>query len=140
MGIHFFYDHTTFQLRKGKPIKEWVKNVVSGFGKEVGEINIIFVGKQKIQEINEQFLKHFYPTDIITFNDNQDNTINGELYICPEVVKENAVHYKEFFYIEIRRVIIHGILHLLGHDDTTSGEADKMRDLENSALNTFPKE
>jgi rRNA maturation RNase YbeY len=138
VSIDFFYDAVKFRLKESGRLKEWIQKVFSHYNKKAGNLIIVFVDKQHIQEINQKFLGHFYPTDIITFNENEGNIIGGELYICPEIVKENASTYGEYFYMEIRRVIIHGILHLIGHDDSSAEEADEMRALENHALSIFP--
>lgn len=112
----------------------WIKAVASCYGKKVGDIAYIFVNDEKILEVNRQFLQHDYYTDIITFDYCEENTISGDLFISLDTVKTNAQLVKATYEDELRRVIIHGILHLCGIDDKGPGEREVMEAAENKAL------
>lgn len=112
----------------------WIKAVAACYGKKVGDIAYIFVNDEKILEVNRQFLQHDYYTDIITFDYCEENTINGDLFISLDTVRTNAQLVKATYEDELRRVIIHGILHLCGIDDKGPGEREVMEAAENKAL------
>lgn len=112
----------------------WIKAVAAYYGKKVGDIAYIFVNDEKILEVNRQFLQHDYYTDIITFDYCEENTISGDLFISLDTVKTNAQLVKATYEDELRRVIIHGILHLCGIDDKGPGEREVMEAAENKAL------
>ena len=101
----------------------WVKAVAAAYGKRVGEIAYIFVDDEKILEVNRQYLQHDYYTDIITFDYSEGDVISGDLFISLDT--------------ELRRVIIHGILHLCGINDKGPGEREVMEAAENRALAMF---
>lgn len=132
--IRFFTKDLKFDLKDKLPLKRWMKTVVEEHGCRVGDINIILCNDPTILEINQQFLGHDYYTDIITFDYSEEDTINGELYISVDTVRENAKEYGEEFHVELHRVIIHGILHLCGLDDHCDEDIAEMRAAENSAL------
>lgn len=118
-------------------IKNWIKKVIEEEGFIVGEINIIFVNNDYILNINNQFLSHNYYTDIITFDYCENKIISGDLFLSIEMIAENALNLNVNFYNEINRVIIHGILHLLGYSDKDEAEIKIMRKKEDSCLNIF---
>lgn len=134
MSIRF---HTLSEKKKFQDkllIKKILKDIISKYNKSVGDINIILVSDKKILKINKEYLKHDYFTDIITFNYNVNNIVSGDLYISFDRIEENAVKYKNPLNIELSRVIIHGILHLLGFDDKTKEQRMKIRLLEQEFL------
>ena len=98
-------------------------------------MNIIFISSIEIIELNKKYLNHNYETDILTFNYNDKNIINGDIFICIKQVKTNAIEYNTSFENEVNRVIIHGILHLIGFDDSNKTLTAKMRDEEDFWLN-----
>ncbi len=105
---------------------------------EISSLNINFIDSKKILEINKNYLKHNFTTDIITFNYTGDNRyLDGEIFISIDDAEANAKKYKATFNQEINRLLIHGILHLLGLDDKTKSQKLKMRSLENKLLNKF---
>lgn len=132
--IRFFTKDLKFDLKDKLPLKRWMKTVVEEHGCRIGDINVILCNDPSILEINRQFLGHDYYTDIITFDYSEEETINGELYISVDTVRENAKEYGEEFLVELHRVIIHGMLHLCGLDDHCEEDIAEMRAAENSAL------
>lgn len=132
--IRYFNNDTCFELESKLTIKKWIKTVIEQNGKRCKDINIIFCSDPYLLEINKQFLGHDYYTDIITFDYCEGKNISGELYISVDTVKANAVEYEQSFDTELYRVIIHGILHLLGWDDHSEEDIKEMRKAEDSAL------
>ena len=115
----------------------WVKAVAVAYGKRVGEIAYIFVDDEKILEVNRQYLQHDYYTDIITFDYSEGDVISGDLFISLDTVRSNAGQVGATYEEELRRVIIHGILHLCGINDKGLGEREVMEAAENRALAMF---
>ncbi len=119
---------------KKREITEWVKTVAATYGKRVGEIAYIFCSDERILEVNREYLKHDYYTDIITFDYCEGNKIAGDLFISLDTVKTNAEQFEAIYETELHRVIIHGILHLCGINDKGPGEREIMEAEENKAL------
>lgn len=134
LKISFHYDFDKLRLRDGKLIRKAIGRIISDAGMKCGKIDIIFTGDKKVYEINNEFLGHDYLTDIITFNYNENKTVNGELYISVDRVKENAEKYSVAWKSEIRRVIFHGFLHLCGYDDSTEVQKKRMSEMEEMYL------
>ena len=112
----------------------WIKRVTEAHGRKVGEIGYMFVSDEKILEVNRQYLGHDYYTDIITFDYDEDDVINGDLVISLDTVRTNAEKFGKDYADELNRVIIHGILHLCGINDKGPGEREIMEAHENAAL------
>ena len=108
--------------------------VITHFHFKIECINIIFMNNKDIRKVNKEFLSHDFPTDVISFRLNTGKSVDGELYIGVDVAKENASIYGENFYSEIKRLIIHGTLHLVGFVDTKENDRAKMREWENHFL------
>ena len=134
MAIRFFSDGLSFQPKNKRKISQWLKQVAVGEGKQIGNLCYVFVSDEKILEINKEFLKHDYYTDIITFDDSTENTISGEMYISIDTVRSNAEKYQSDFCNELLRVIVHGVLHLCGYHDKTKKEKNLMRTKETDYL------
>lgn len=117
----------------------WVKAVAASYGKKVGEIAYIFVNDDKILEVNRQYLKHDYYTDIITFDYSEGDVISGDLFISLDTIRTNAEQVGATYEQELHRVIIHGILHLCGINDKGPGEREIMEAAENKALAICPE-
>ena len=112
----------------------WIKAVAGSYGKKGGEIGYLFVDDEKILQINNEYLGHDYFTDIITFDDDEGDTINGDIVISLDTVRSNALQFGRPYDEELHRVIIHGILHLCGINDKGPGEREIMEAEENKAL------
>ena len=119
---------------KRREISAWVKSVAQSLGKKVGDVAYIFCNDEKILEVNREYLQHDYYTDIITFDYTEENTISGDLFISLDTVRSNSEQLSVSYDQELRRVIIHGILHLCGIDDKGPGEREIMEEHENKAL------
>lgn len=121
------------KIRK-RDTSAWIKAVAASYGRKVGEVGYLFVDDEKILEVNREYLGHDYYTDIITFDYNEDDTINGDLVISLDTVRTNAELFGKEYGEELHRVIIHGILHLCGINDKGAGEREIMEAEENKAL------
>lgn len=134
MSIRIFYDDAAYRYRGWLKLKELLKEIISGSEMRPGDLSIILTGDLNLRRINVQFLEHDYFTDVITFNYNEDNNINGEVYISIDTVRSNAINYNVSLDNELTRVIIHGVLHLTGLNDKTSLEREMMRKAEDRWL------
>lgn len=121
------------KIRK-RDTSRWIKAVAATYGREIGEIGYMFVCDEKILEINNEYLGHDYYTDIITFDYDEGNVLNGDLVISLDTVRSNAELFHKSYEDELNRVIIHGILHLCGINDKGPGEREIMEENENKAL------
>lgn len=130
MSIRIFYDDTDFRIKNWRVLKEIVAKVIRNEKKISGDLNFVITNDRKLRAINVQFLEHDYNTDVITFNYNAGNVINGEIYISIDTVKENSLNYKVSLNDEIKRVAIHGVLHLVGYDDKSPEEQYVIRSRE----------
>ncbi len=133
MAITFSFE-TDFKLKSRNLIKQWIKRVIELRGQRLGNISYIFCDDEYLLDINRQYLQHDYYTDIITFDYTENGVVSGDLFISCDRVKDNAsqmgVEEKE----ELQRVIIHGVLHLLGQKDKSDKEAKQMRKAEEESL------
>ncbi len=133
MEINFFYENIdSFNLNS--KVDKWIENTVQNENNRVGEINVIFCSDEHLLTMNIEHLKHDFYTDIITFDYSDKDIVSGDLFISKERVEDNANKFKESFEKEIHRVIIHGVLHLLGYNDKTEEEQKQMREKENFYL------
>ena len=112
----------------------WIRRVAASYGKKVGEVGYLFCDDEKILEVNREFLQHDYYTDIITFDYDEGDTINGDLVISLDTVRSNAEMLGKAYDEELHRVIIHGVLHLCGLNDKGPGERELMEAAEDKAL------
>lgn len=119
---------------KRRQTSAWIKAVASAYGRRVGDIGYMFVSDEKILEVNRDYLGHDYYTDIITFDYDEGDRINGDIVISLDTVRTNAQLFGKAYDDELHRVIIHGILHLCGINDKGSGERELMEAAENKAL------
>ena len=117
----------------------WIRQVAQLHGYKVGDVGYLFCNDEKILEVNNEFLGHDYYTDIITFDYDEGNTINGDIVISLDTVCSNAEKYKKDYDEELHRVMIHGILHLCGINDKGPGEREIMEKEENKALKLWKR-
>lgn len=115
-------------------IQSWLESVAQKEGFEVGEVSMILCSDEYLLEMNRKHLDHDYYTDIITFDYTSEQTVSGDLFISVDRVKDNASTHSEMFHVELLRVMVHGVLHLMGYKDKTENEQEEMRTKENSAL------
>jgi probable rRNA maturation factor len=138
--IKFYFNNTSrldeFNTNK---IKGWINTIISLSQKKTGEINFIFCDDQFLLQMNREYLQHDYYTDIITFNYCENSLISGEIYISLDTVKRNSEEYHVTYFNEFLRVIIHGILHLIGYDDCNEFLQKEMTKNEDSALAIYYK-
>jgi len=124
------------KIDRGK-IRKLIEVILRREDKKLGEIEIVFLNDSEILKINRKFLQHDYFTDVIAFGYNRKNEISGDICIGIESVSRNAVKYKTIFRNEIIRVIVHGVLHLIGYDDKNSESKERMREMEDFYLNRY---
>lgn len=122
-----------------RDVSRWIKQVAASYGRRVGEIGYLFCDDEKILEVNREYLSHDYYTDIITFDYDEGDIINGDLVISLDTVRSNAELFGKPYDDELLRVIIHGVLHLCGINDKAPGERELMEAAENKALDMYGK-
>ena len=137
--LKIYYKDVKFRLRKTKEIKNWIVQVIRSEGKEPGDLSFIFVADNYIKKINREFLNHDYYTDVIAFDYGEGNMINGEIYLGIETIKRNAKIFNSNLKNEILRVMIHGVLHLIGYNDKNENEVKKMRRREDVYLDELKR-
>lgn len=129
-----FHNEIEFVLQNQGELQRWIKKVITSENKEIGEINYIFCSDEYLLERNIKYLNHDSLTDIITFNYCKGKIITSDIMISIDRVKENSTIFDNSFSEELHRVMIHGILHLIGYDDKTEKEKILMREKENFYL------
>lgn len=131
--ISFNYE-TDFLLEDEKAIASWISNVISSEEFKEYEINYIFCDDEYLHKLNVEFLNHDTLTDIISFDYSVGKIIQGDIFISIERVKDNAKNFNVTFLEELKRVIVHGVLHYCGYKDKTEKDASLMREKENYHL------
>jgi len=126
-SINFFSEDIDFSLSKEKIIASWIEQTIFKEDKKPNEITYVFCSDEYLHNINLTYLNHDTFTDIITFDYTEKNIINSDIFISIDRVKDNAKKYNNTFENELHRVIIHGVLHLLGYKDKSSEETKEMR-------------
>ncbi|MBL3654538.1 rRNA maturation RNase YbeY [Fulvivirga sediminis] len=135
MEIHFFQEDTEFELINPKPTQTWINKIIEQEGYKLQELNFIFCSDDYLHNMNLEYLDHDTFTDIITFDNSEDDKmIEGDIFISIDRIKDNANSMNIDFENELHRVIIHGVLHLLGYGDKTESEKSLMRLKENESL------
>ncbi|SHM87835.1 rRNA maturation RNase YbeY [Flavobacterium xinjiangense] len=134
--INFNYE-TDFTLENEEAIAAWLTNVITSENKKEGEINYIFCDDEYLHKINLEYLNHDTLTDIISFDYTMGNEISGDIFVSVERVKDNANDFNVAFDEELKRVLVHGVLHYCGYKD--KGEADEllMRNKEDEKIALF---
>lgn len=134
----FFSEEIDFKVPSASKTSKWIKTICESEGYKMGDLNYIFCSDEYLLEINKQYLDHDYYTDIITFDNSEDNDrIEGDIYVSVDRVKDNATTFNFSFDTELRRVLIHGLLHLIGYTDTSEELKAQMRKKEDECLKLF---
>ena len=134
MGISFHNEGISFQLKEKNRHKKWIRECIQSHQKIPGEIAYVFTSNERLRLMNREYLNHNYFTDVITFDYTEEKCVSGDIFISVEQVVLNAETFGTDAEDELRRVMIHGVLHLMGHTDSTKSEKEEMRNLENEAL------
>ncbi|MFA9290422.1 MAG: rRNA maturation RNase YbeY [Solirubrobacteraceae bacterium] len=132
-----FFSENNFKKYENRKLSTWIKKTVLEEKKKAGDINIIFCDDDYLLEVNKKYLNHNYFTDVITFDYSENKMVSGDIYISTDTVLKNATDYKVEFYEELKRIIIHGTLHLLGYKDKTKKEISTIRAKEDYYLSLF---
>jgi rRNA maturation RNase YbeY len=134
--IQFNYRYD-FSLTDETQIENWLELSVAEENKEIGELAFFFCSDEEVLALNLEHLGHDFYTDILTFDYVVGKVLFGDIFISVERVSENAKTLEIDFDQEMRRVIIHGLLHLCGYADKTDSESALMREKENDKLKLF---
>ncbi|PIB37009.1 rRNA maturation RNase YbeY [Reichenbachiella sp. 5M10] len=133
--IHFFYEDTDFTISKEATLQDWIHHCIQNEGYELTSINYIFCSDEYLRQVNIDYLDHDYYTDIITFdNSEEEKHVESDIFISIDRVRENAQQQDTAFETELKRVLIHGVLHLVGYNDKTESQKMEMREKENAYL------
>ncbi|MEO0571726.1 MAG: rRNA maturation RNase YbeY [Bacteroidota bacterium] len=136
MEINYNYE-TDFSLSSEERYSDWINRVLLSEDFEIGELGYIFCDDNYLLRINQKFLGHETLTDIITFDYSESSTLSGDIFISVERVRSNAETYEVSFEEELKRVMVHGVLHLMGYKDKQQTEVRKMRDKEDEKIKMF---
>jgi len=136
MAINFSYE-TDFELEVEDDYSDWIARIIRSEGYTDEELDYIFCGDDYLLEMNQRYLNHDTLTDIITFDYTNGKSISGDVFISIDRVLENAEKYEVEFEIELRRVMAHGVLHLMNYKDKTTEEAQLMREKEDEKMKLF---
>ena len=137
--VSYYTEDILFNFKERRLTSRWLKFVAESELMRLGDISIIFCSDNYILDVNIEYLQHDYFTDIITFDYCEGNKLNGDLFISIDSVRENASFYGTEFADELNRVIVHGVLHLIGYDDHTEEDIKVMRSKENYYLSQREK-
>ena len=129
-----FQNTSKFKVKDLRKKKIWLNSISKNEGKEIGNLNFLFVDDKEMLKYNKKYLQHESYTDIITFNNSLNNKIAGDIVISLERVNENAKYYRVSYNYELERVMAHGLLHLLGYNDKNKEEKIIIRKKENHYL------
>jgi probable rRNA maturation factor len=137
--ISYFTQEVDFKFKGKLSCNSWIKEVINNSeynksGLIPGDINIIFCSDDYLLKLNNQYLKHNHYTDVITFDSSDSKRISGDIFISVDSVNINSKEYKCEFIDELHRVIIHGVLHLIGFNDSDELQRAQMREREDEAL------
>ncbi|MBE9465907.1 rRNA maturation RNase YbeY [Dyadobacter subterraneus] len=136
--LKFFSEEIDFKLPFPQKTSKWIKTISESEGYDLVSLNYIFCSDEYLLEINKQYLDHDYYTDIITFDNSEDEgKIESDIYISVDRVKENAETFGADFEVEMRRVLIHGLLHLMNYTDASEELKLQMRAKEDECLLLF---
>lgn len=132
--VKYFTEDIKFDFKQKLNNNRWLKMVAGSEMKKLGDINIIFCSDNYILDVNMKYLQHDYFTDIITFDYCEGKVLSGDIFISIDSVRENSIFYNTDFSDELNRVIVHGLLHLIGYDDHSDDDIKVMRSKEDYYL------
>ena len=135
--IFFFSLKIKFKLKNPKKTIHWLSQICQNEGRELESLSYIFCSDNYLAGLNKKYLNHSTLTDILTFDYSNSNLINGEIYISIPRIKENARIFNQPFDSELRRVLSHGLLHLVGYTDKTPPQKAEMRRKEEACLSLW---
>lgn len=136
MALEFIYN-TDYCLSNEKLHSDWIINVVLSENFDMGDVVFAFFDDQEVKKLNKKFLSKNYHTDVISFDETRDRIINGNIAISVDRVKENAVNFKCTFSEEMRRVMVHGLLHFMGYNDQNEESINIMKKKEDEKIKMF---
>lgn len=136
MPVEFIYN-TPFNLENEKKTSEWLQKAIVSENFSTGEVVYAFFNDEELKKLNNKHLGHNYYTDVISFNDSNEKVLSGNIAISVDRVKENSVEFNSTFHEEMRRVMLHGLLHLMGYNDLIEKEKTEMRNKEDEILSVF---
>ena len=137
--IYFFLEEVNYELKKKRNIRSWIIQTAENEDYKIGTLNYIFTNDEILVQLNKEYLRHFTLTDIITFDLSESSGIlSGDIYISIDRARENAKEYKDSLTNEIRRLMIHGVLHLMGYRDKSREEREQMKAKEEYYLSLAP--
>ena len=136
MNIDYVYN-TDFHLKNEKKISKWLNKAVVLEGFSIGDLVYAFFNDDDLKDLNNSYLGHDYFTDVISFNDSEGTVLSGNIAISVDRVLDNSKKFKTSFEDELLRVMVRGLLHFMGYDDSTDLETKKMRDKEDNNLKSF---
>jgi rRNA maturation RNase YbeY len=139
LAIRFHEKEISAGIKNKNLLKKWLKDLILQEHANPGQINIVFTSDSNVLELNKKYLSRDYLTDIITFDYTENQLVAGDLFISIIRVKENSERFDVTFNMELKRVIVHGILHLLGYGDRNEKEKSLMRQMEDRYLLNSPE-
>ncbi len=135
MYINFFKEEVKFRLLHQEGLRKWIIKAIRSEGYTLENLNFVFCNDKKLLQMNKEYLQHNYFTDIITFdNSTEKKTVEGDIFISVDMVMSNSKKFKTTFQDELHRVMIHGVLHLLGYSDKNPKAQATMRKMEDRWL------
>lgn len=137
--IYFFLEEVNYNLRQKRRIREWINKTAENEDFTIGVLNYILTNDNILVQLNKEYLRHFTLTDIITFDLSEKvGELSGDVYISVDRAKENAKEFKVSLKNELSRLMIHGVLHLMGYKDKSLEEREQMRAREEFYLSLSP--
>ena len=136
-SIYFLSEGIKFKPKKQKNLKSWVKGIIESEGRNLSSLVYIFCSDSYLLTLNQGYLNHKTFTDIITFDYSDGDAVDGEIYISVDRIKDNAIKFERDFEEELHRVMIHGVLHILGFKDKSPSEKSVMRKKEEACLSLW---
>ncbi len=136
MNIDYVYN-TDFHLKNEKKISKWLNKAAVSEGFSISDLVYAFFNDNELKDLNTSYLGHDYFTDVISFNDSEGTVLSGNIAISVDRVLDNSKKFKTSFEDELLRVMVHGLLHFMGYDDSTDLETKQMRDKEDNNLKSF---